>query len=125
MVFEACTARAVAGNQGEKVLNTEVDTEMPREVHTGGAEAAAGGGLEVGVPAGDAEAVAGDELGGGNVDEGVMNDSETFTCPPCDPEGAEHKVSPDPGEPTASQVEDHRACGHWPVPGVLQWTRWL
>ena len=28
--------------------------------------------------------------------------------------GAVHKVLPDPGEPTAAEVEDHRACGHLP-----------
>ena len=28
--------------------------------------------------------------------------------------GAIHKVLPDPGEPTAAEVEDHRACGHLP-----------
>ena len=31
-----------------------------------------------------------------------------------DHEGAEGRVLPDPGEPTASQVEDHRANGHIP-----------
>ncbi len=104
MVFEACTAGETAGSQEEKVLNAEVNAEVetdePAEVH-GGAEAAAAGS-------------ASEELGGGDVDEGVENDSETFRCTPCDADGAEYKVSPDPGEPTASQVEDHRACGHWP-----------
>ena len=31
-----------------------------------------------------------------------------------DLQGAEHKLLPDPGEPTAAMVEDHRACGHIP-----------
>ena len=31
-----------------------------------------------------------------------------------DQRGAAHRVLPDPGEPTAAQVEDHRACGHLP-----------
>ena len=31
-----------------------------------------------------------------------------------DHEGASTRVLPDPGELTASQVEDHRACGHIP-----------
>ena len=31
-----------------------------------------------------------------------------------DPTGAAHKTLPDPGEPTAAEVEDHRACGHVP-----------
>ena len=31
-----------------------------------------------------------------------------------DREGAQARVLPDPGEPTASQVEDHRANGHLP-----------
>ena len=31
-----------------------------------------------------------------------------------DQTGAAHKVLPDPGEPTATEVEDHRACGHVP-----------
>ena len=100
MVFEACTAGEIAGSQEEKVFNAEVETKEPAEVH-GDAEAAAAGS-------------ASEELGGGDVDEGVENDSETFRCIPCDAEGAAHKVSPDPGEPTASQVENHRACGHWP-----------
>ncbi len=99
-----CTARR---SLEEKVLNTEVDAEVPQEVQRD-AEDAAGGG-----PAGSA-GVASDELQGADVDEGVVNDSETFRCQPCDPEGAECKVSPDPGEPTVSQIEDHRACGHWP-----------
>ncbi len=107
MVLEAsvcCTARR---SLEEQVLNTEVDAEVPQEVQRD-AEDAAGGG-----PAGSA-GVASDELQGADVDEGVVNDSETFRCQPCDPEGAECKVSPDPGEPTVSQIEDHRACGHWP-----------
>ena len=33
---------------------------------------------------------------------------------PGDLVGAEARVLPDPGEPTPSQVEDHRACGHVP-----------
>ena len=28
--------------------------------------------------------------------------------------GAVHKLLPDPGEPAAAEVEDHRACGHIP-----------
>ena len=31
-----------------------------------------------------------------------------------DCEGAKARILPDPGEPTASQIEDHRACGHVP-----------
>ena len=103
VVFEACTAGGIAGSQEEKVLNAlnaEAEMEEPTEVREGAEAAAAGDTSE--------------ELGGGDIDEGVENDSETFRCVPCDADGAEYKVSPDPGEPTASQVEDHRACGHWP-----------
>ena len=80
------------------MFNTEVDDVTEQEVQAGAVEAAGGG----------------EELQGQDVDEGVVNDSETFIGEPCDAEGAEYKVSPDPGEPTASQIEDHRACGHWP-----------
>ena len=114
VVFEACAARAVDESQGEKVFHAEVETEAPLEVRRGAEAAAADDGLDAGVPAGAVENDARDELEGEDVDEGVVNDSETFRCIPCDSVGAEHKVSPDPGEPTASQVEDHRACGHWP-----------
>ena len=31
-----------------------------------------------------------------------------------DQEGAQARVLPDPGEPTESQREDHKACGHIP-----------
>ena len=31
-----------------------------------------------------------------------------------DAEGADHKLLPDPGEPTVTQIEDHEACGHSP-----------
>ena len=31
-----------------------------------------------------------------------------------DLQGAEHKLLPDPGEPTSADIEDHRACGHVP-----------
>ena len=31
-----------------------------------------------------------------------------------DHEGADARILPDPGEPTPSQVEDHRASGHIP-----------
>ncbi len=90
------------GMQGEQALNTEEETEEPREVH-GDAEAAEG-------DAGDRS----DELEGGDVDEGVGDEPEARHGDQVDSEGAEFKVSPDPGEPTASQVEDHRAGGHWP-----------
>ncbi len=90
------------GMQGEQALNTEEETEEPREVH-GDAEAAEG-------DAGDRS----DELEGGDVDEGVGDEPEARHGDQVDSEGAEFKVSPDPGEPTASQVEDYRAGGHWP-----------
>ena len=82
MVFGACTADAVNGSQDEKVFNAEDETEDPTDVP------------------GDAEAAVAsstcDELGGGAVDEGVVNDSETFCDGPADAEGVEYKVSPDP-----------------------------
>ena len=65
------------------MFNAEVETKEPAEVR-GDAEAAAAGS-------------ASEELGGGDVDEGVENDSGTFRCTPCDADGAEYKVSPDPG----------------------------
>ena len=89
------------------MLNTEVDDEEQVEVRDEASDDAGRG------PAVDADEIA-EEFQGHDVDEGVVNDSETLREEPDDPEGAGHRVSPDPGEPTASQVEDHRACGHWP-----------
>ncbi len=114
VIFEACEANAMKGMQGEKALNTEGETVEPSGVH----EEAAGGELGGGEPEGVHEDAAGNEPREGDVDDGGVgdpeDDPETFRCEPCDADGAEYKVSPDPGEPTASQVEDHRACGHWP-----------
>ena len=49
-----------------------------------------------------------DEIDGGN----GTDDVEDFSRQDC--EGASAHVLPDPGEPTASQIEDHRALGHVP-----------
>lgn len=48
------------------------------------------------------------------VDAGEGNDGEkdNLECQDC--KGADARVLPDPGEPTASQIEDHRAFGHVP-----------
>ena len=80
------------------MFNTEVDENVPEEAQ---------------VPA-EAVASAGEEIPGEDVDEGVVNDSEGLPGELQDPEGAQFRVRPDPGEPTVSQIEDHRACGHWP-----------
>jgi hypothetical protein len=48
------------------------------------------------------------------VDVAEGNDGEKEHPEDQDCEGAEARVLPDPGEPTASQIEDHRACGHVP-----------
>jgi hypothetical protein len=68
------------------------------------------------------EAEEGDELFAEDKEEGVPegadvggddNDAkEPLEGQDCD--GAEARVLPDPGEPTASQIEDHRAHGHVP-----------
>jgi hypothetical protein len=47
-----------------------------------------------------------------DVDEGHDDNGELPEGQDC--EGAIARVLPDPGEPTASQIEDHRACGHIP-----------
>ena len=80
VVLETGTVCAVSGSQDEEVLNSNVDAEVPGEVH-----------------ADEDEAAAQDGRGGDEIDEGVVNDSENFKCVPCDPEGAEYTVSPDPG----------------------------
>ena len=43
-----------------------------------------------------------------------VDDPEGVEASEDDLQGAAHKVLPDPGEPTAAAVEDHRACGHIP-----------
>ena len=48
------------------------------------------------------------------VDVGEGNDDDKGDPEDQDCEGAVARVLPDPGEPTASQIEDHRACGHVP-----------
>ena len=50
------------------------------------------------------------------VENGVGREGQDADDDPGDEdhEAAEGKVLPDPGEPTASQVEDHRANGHIP-----------
>ena len=48
------------------------------------------------------------------VDVGEGNDDDEEDPDDQDCEGAAARVLPDPGEPTASQIEDHRACGHVP-----------
>ena len=48
------------------------------------------------------------------VDVGEGNDDDEEDPDDQDCEGAAARVLPDPGEPTASQIEDHRACGHIP-----------
>ena len=47
-------------------------------------------------------------------DRGLADGTEGLTATEEDLEGAVHKILPDPGEPTAAEVEDHRACGHIP-----------
>ena len=42
------------------------------------------------------------------------DESEGVEAAEEDLRGAAHKLLPDPGEPTAAEVEDHRACGHLP-----------
>ena len=44
----------------------------------------------------------------------VPHDAEGIEVEESDLRGAAHRVLPDPGEPTAAEVEDHRACGHIP-----------
>ena len=44
----------------------------------------------------------------------VLEDSEGVEAAEDDLRGAAHQVLPDPGEPSAADVEDHRACGHLP-----------
>ena len=44
----------------------------------------------------------------------VCDDGELEAQEDEDLRGAEHKLLPDPGDPTAAEVEDHRACGHVP-----------
>jgi hypothetical protein len=48
------------------------------------------------------------------VDVGEGNDDEKDNFDGQDCEGADARVLPDPGEPTPSQIEDHRAFGHIP-----------
>ena len=98
VVSLACSGCAAKRCLGGKVFNTEVDENVPEEAQ---------------VPA-EAVASAGEEIPGEDVDEGVVNDSEGLPGELQDPEGAQFRVRPDPGEPTVSQIEDHRACGHWP-----------
>ncbi len=44
--------------------------------------------------------------------EEVLGDAEDVEPTAEDLQGEAHKILPDPGEPTAAEVEDHRACGH-------------
>ena len=46
--------------------------------------------------------------------EEVLGDAEDVEPTEEDLQGAAHKILPDPGEPTAADIEDHRACGHLP-----------
>ena len=57
-----------------------------------------------------------EEVGEKEQEEGaeVSRDQEGADVEEHDLQGAAHKVLPDPGEPTAAEVEDHRACGHLP-----------
>ena len=49
-----------------------------------------------------------------DADAQVPEDDDCHEVDEEDQRGAAHKVLPDPGEPTAAEVEDHRACGHIP-----------
>ena len=99
MVRAACECCAVKQGLTETAFNTEVDHEEGEDVQR-----------EPAVDAADLENISNPD----DVDEGVVNDSEQRADEHGDHEGAQFKVSPDPGEPTVSQIEDHRACGHWP-----------
>ena len=86
---------------------------------------AADGGMEAEIDAEDLRGFFGDEEGdnhakednadkllaepGNPSDDVALNNHEED-----DQQGSAHKVLPDPGEPTAAEVEDHRACGHLP-----------
>ena len=48
------------------------------------------------------------------VDVGDDDNDEKELLEDRDCDGADARVLPDPGEPTASQIEDHRAFGHVP-----------
>jgi hypothetical protein len=88
---------------------------------------AADGGLEADMDEEEIEEIFGDratapllqpsddaqELAAG-ADAEVLDDSEGVEAAEEDLRGAAHKILPDPGEPTAAEVEDHRACGHLP-----------
>ena len=68
---------------------------------------------------GDAEAEGSNELFGDDEDQeaeviDVMDDDAQDAAGGQDREGAATKTLPDPGDPTESQKEDHRACGHIP-----------
>ena len=43
-----------------------------------------------------------------------LEDIEGENCDEDDLQGAAHKILPDPGEPTAAEVEEYRARGHVP-----------
>ena len=84
------------GTEDEKVLNPlEGNADEADGILESGAD-------EAGHPAEDRE--------GGGVGEHAGDVPEDLE----DAVGADFKISPDPGEPTACQIEDHRACGHWP-----------
>ena len=73
---------------------------------------AAGGGLEAGAGEEDLGDLFGDEVHNDQADRTA--DVAHEEADEDDQRGVAHKVLPDPGGPTAAEVEDCRACGHCP-----------
>jgi len=97
VVRAACKCCVVEQGLTEQAFSTEVD------IGDGKGEQA------------ELDAAGLDELfGPDDVNDAVDASEQQWPEEQSDHEGAQFKVSPDPGEPTVSQVEDHRACGHCP-----------
>jgi hypothetical protein len=84
---------------------------------------AADGGLEAEMDEKELQEIFGDEVSESHEDEqhktaevvaDSLNGEDLEEHEEDDLRGAEHKLLPDPGEPTSAEVEDHRACGHVP-----------